>query len=82
MNAEVPPEPTRFGWAYIGWAIWTNLITILMVLQAAFASLTLANDLFTKNTERTILLVNAILTAIIAQIKRNNPPSPPPTKSA
>jgi hypothetical protein len=80
MNAEDTPMPTNFGFRYIAWAVWANLITILAVLQGVLATLMLDQDIFSHETFRYIVLGNALLTALVAQIKRNSPPSPPPTK--
>ena len=79
MN-DIPPVPANFGLRYIGWAIWTNLITILAVLQGIMAALMLDQDIFSHETFRYVVLANAVLTGAVAQIKRSNPPGPPPTK--
>lgn len=75
------PVPRDWGWRYITWLIWCNAITILAVAQGVFATLALASDMFSHTTIRVYMVANAILSALIAQIKRNNPPSPPPTKA-
>jgi len=84
MNGQMPID---FGWRYIGWFLWSNAITGLSILQLGFASALLAiydpsdaHPLFPPQTVRFIFLVNAILTGVVAQIKRNSPPTPPPTK--
>jgi hypothetical protein len=83
--ASVDPIPAYFSWRYILWALWSNAITALSILQGAFASILLiaddpANPVLSHNTVRVIILANAVLTGTVAQIKRNNPPSAPPTK--
>lgn len=78
--SDEPPVPAGFGWRYVGWAIWTNAITILSIIQGVFATLALASDMFSHTTVRIYMVSNAVLSAVIAQIKRNKPPSPPPTK--
>lgn len=75
-----PPMPRDFGVRYILWMAWCNAITILSVLQGIFATLALAGDMFSHNTVRIYMVANAILSAVVAQIKRNKPPGPPPTK--
>jgi len=92
MNAtpdvpELPPMPRDFGWRYIGWLAWSNSITILSALQGIFASVLLVAEdpqhpLLSHDAFRLVILGNAILTGLVAQIKRNNPPGPPPTKVA
>jgi hypothetical protein len=80
------PVPRDFGWRYIAWMAWCNAITILAVLQGALASVLLAvddsakNPLLTHNEFRLVILGNAVLTGLIAQVKRNKPPGPPPVK--
>jgi hypothetical protein len=66
--------PRDFGWRYILWWIWSNAITVLMIVQAAFATLTLDPTLIPHNVFHWLLVTNAVLCAILAQIKRNNPP--------
>lgn len=78
------PVPAYFGFRYIVWLAWCNAITLLAIAQAALASVMLASDdgpdpLFTHAQFRYIILANAILTAIVAQAKKSNPP--PPTRS-
>ena len=78
--------PRDFGWRYIGWLAWTNAITILSVIQGAFASALLvvdadpAHPMVPIKVVQIIVIGNAVLTGIVAQIKRNNPPPPPPMK--
>ena len=86
MN-QPDPVPSNFGFRYVAWFIWLNSITALAILQGALASVMLladdssTNPLLSHTTWRMIVLANAILTGIIAQVKKNNPPSaPPPTK--
>lgn len=76
------PMPRDFGWRYILWALWSNAITALSILQGSFAAVLLAvddpsNPALSHNAVRWIVLGNAVLTGVLAQIKRNNPP---PTK--
>jgi len=83
------PVPSYFGPRYLAWLLWSNAITVLSVLQGVFASVLLVSDpsghdpdpLIPHNVSRFIILGNAVLTGIIAQLKRNNPPGPPPTRS-
>jgi hypothetical protein len=77
MTDEIPRD---FGWRYILWMCWSNIITIMASAQGIVAMLMLDQEIFSHTTFRYIVLGNAILTAVVAQIKRNNPPSPPPTK--
>ena len=84
MNSP-DPIPRDFGWRYILWMIWSNAITILAALQGIFASVLLVSDdptnpMLPHTWVRWIVLGNAILTGVIAQVKRNSPPSPPPTQ--
>lgn len=62
------------------WLLWSNLITLLATIQAALAGLMISANVFTHTQFRVIVIANAVLTAVIAQIKRNNPPGPPPEK--
>jgi hypothetical protein len=78
--SQPDPVPRDFGWRYIAWLAWTNAVTILMVIQGVFATLALASDMFSHNTVRVYMVASAVLSAVVAQIKRNAPPPPPPTK--
>jgi hypothetical protein len=75
------PVPAYFSFRYIAWFIWTNLITGLALIQAVLAGLMMDQELFSHQTFRGIVLGNAILTIVIAQVKRNTPPGPAPTKT-
>lgn len=83
-----PPMPPDFGIRYVLWFIWCNSITLLQVIQTATATLLVASDpdapnpLIPHTVLKVVVLSNAVLTGIIAQVKRNNPPGPPPTKQA
>jgi len=76
----LPPMPPNFGWRYILWFIWCNAITGLMLVQVVVTTVTLDPTLVSHDTFHYLLIANAVICAVIAQIKRNNPPSPPPTK--
>lgn len=84
MN-DPDPMPRDFGLRWIMWMAWSNAVTILAILQGIFASLLLVGDdpnnpLFSHNAFRYIMLGNAILTGLVAQLKKNHPPPPPPTQ--
>jgi len=79
MNSP-DPIPPYFGIRYIGWFIWSNLITGLMIVQVAVTAITLDPTIVSHNTFHYALIANAVLAAVVAQVKKNNPPSPPPTK--
>lgn len=79
MNSP-DPVPPYFGWRYIVWLAWTNAISILGVVQAVFQAITLDATLVSHNTVHYLSIANLVLIVVIAQIKKNNPPSPPPTK--
>ena len=74
--------PANFGVKYILWAIWSNAITILMIAQTIFTTITLDPTLVSHNAAHWILICNAIAAAVLAQIKRNNPPTPLPPAGA
>ena len=76
------PVPAYFGLRFVAWFIWSNAITGLMVLQAGLTAITLDPSLVSHTTFHYLLIGNSVLCAIIAQVKRNNPPSPPPTKGS
>jgi len=82
MSNGLPPCPPDFGIRYVFWMLWCNSITILMIIQGIFATITLDPTLVPHNVFHYILLGNAILCAIVAQVKKNNPPPAPPTKAA
>jgi hypothetical protein len=67
-------------WRYVLWVIWSNLITLLQVLQLAVAALMISSEVFTHTQFRVIVIVNALLSAFVAQIKRNKPPGPAPRR--
>lgn len=87
MNAEIPPMPRDFGFRYIAWVMWCNAITGLQVIQTVTATVLLASDptdphpLIPHMVLKSIVLANAVLSAVIAVVKRNFPPGPPPTKA-
>lgn len=66
----------RIAW----WAVWSNFITILASIQAIIATLMLNAEIFDHHTFRLMVIANAVLTAIVAQVKRNNPPGDKPTR--
>ena len=68
------PVPPYFGLRYILWFIWSNLITGLMILQGVFAAITLDPTLVPHDMFHYLLVINAVLCAVLAQVKRNNPP--------
>ena len=53
--------------------IWSKAITILMIVQAAFTTLTLDPTLVPHNVFHWLLIINAVLVAILAQIRRDMP---------
>jgi hypothetical protein len=78
------PVPSDFGWRYVLWTIWSGwvylwrwvwsqAITILMIVQATFTAITLDPTLVSHDATHWILLGNAVLCAILAQIKRTHP---------
>ncbi len=86
MNSP-DPIPRDFGWRYILWMIWSNAITILAALQGIFVSVLLVSDdptnpMLPHYVVRWIVLGNAVLTGVVAQLKRNSPPGPPPVKAS
>jgi hypothetical protein len=74
------PVPSYFGLRYVAWFIWSNAITGLMIIQVAVTAITLDPTIVSHNTFHYALIANAVLAAIVAQLKKNTPPSPPPTK--
>ena len=66
--------PASFGARYIAWAIWSNAITLLMIVQAILATLTLDPTIMPHDEFHWLLVANAVLCAILAQIKRNTTP--------
>lgn len=76
--SDEPPMPSNFGFKYAMWFLWCNAITVLMMVQAAFTALTLDPTLISHNAFHWILIVNAVLCATLAQIKRTNPHSKDP----
>lgn len=86
---ETPPVPPNFGWRYIVWVswwnfckgfgvslrfIWSHAITILSVMSAIFAAITLDPTIVDHNTFHYILIGQMVLTAVLAQIHRGPPP--------
>jgi hypothetical protein len=78
------PMPSDFGWKYMVWTAWSglvyilkwawaNAITILMLVQGVLATLTLDPTLIPHDTFHYILIANAVLCAVLAQIKRPHP---------
>ena len=67
-------------WGYVGWLIWSNLITLLSIVQMAVAGIMIYAEAFPHTTFRWLVIANAALTAIVAQVKKNAPPGPPPQR--
>jgi hypothetical protein len=74
------PVPAYFSWRYIFWLLWANAITVLNTIQAVVATLTLDPTLIPHDTLHYLLIANCILCVVVAQLKKNNPPGPPPMK--
>lgn len=74
------PVPAYFSFRYVLWLCWTNAITILSVVQGIAAALTLDPTAVSHAVFHWCLIANSVLCVVIAQIKRNAPPGPPPTK--
>lgn len=75
------PVPAYFSCRYVGWFLWSNAITGLMIVQGVFAALTLDPTLIPHDVFHWLLIGNAVLTGVIAQVKANRSPGPPPTKA-
>jgi len=91
-----PPIPTNFGLRYILWVawwnfyrgtgitlsfIWAHAITILSIISAIFAAITLDPTVVDHDVFHYILIGQMVLTAILAQINRRpSPPIPPTSK--
>ena len=73
MKSGVPAD---FGVRYIIWYLfWKNAITVLMIVQAAFSSaLALIPTMVNDRVFHWLLITNAVLCAILAQIKRDGSP--------
>jgi hypothetical protein len=65
--------PAYFGWRYIFFWVWSHMITVLMIVQAAFTTLTLDPTLVSHNVFHGLLIANAVLVSILAQINRQMP---------
>ena len=75
--------PRDFGWRYVAWLAWSNAISVLGTIQAVLAVIVLDPDIALDHVLfHRISLANAIAVVLVAQLKKNNPPGPPPTKSA
>ena len=79
MTENMPPN---FGFRYIAWAIWSNAITIVSSLTAIFTAITLDPTLVSHTAFHWIVIGVMAGNVILAQIKRNNPPTPPPPVGA
>jgi hypothetical protein len=73
--------PAYFSWRYLAWLGWSNAISILATLQAIFAAITLDPTLVSHETYHWITIFSLVLTVVVAQAKKNYPPSPPPVKA-
>ena len=77
MN-DPDPMPKDFGLKWVLWMAWSNAITILAVIQGAFASILLLSDdgpdaMITHAQFRSAALINAVLVGILARIDRKRP---------
>jgi hypothetical protein len=75
------PVPPYFNTRYVLWFVfWKNAVTTLSILQAMVAALLLLADgdsshtIVTPTAFRFVVLANAALTAIVAQIDRRKTP--------
>jgi hypothetical protein len=68
--------PAGFGFRYIIWFLfWKNAITVLMITQAAFSAvLALIPNMVNDKAFHWLLITNAVLCAILAQVKRDGSP--------
>jgi hypothetical protein len=66
--------PANFGWRYVLWFLWSHAITVLMITQAIFSTLTLDPTLVSHDVFHWMLIINAVLCAVLAQVKRDHPP--------
>jgi hypothetical protein len=87
MPDDPQDVPKDFGFRYVLWQmwrgilgvgkfVWRNAVTILSSAAAVFTGLTLDPNqtLVSHEVFHEILLVNFVLTIVLAQIKRNTPP--------
>lgn len=68
------PVPAYFGLRYVLWFMWSNAITLLMTLQVIVSTLALDPTLLPDKVTHWMLIANAVLVAILAQIRRDRPP--------
>jgi hypothetical protein len=80
MGRRSKELPRTFGIRYILWMAWSNSLTILLTLQAIFLQLTLDPESIPRNWVHRLLQAANLIGIIIAQLKRNTPPGPPPRK--
>lgn len=75
---DEPPIPANFGVKYVLWFLWCHAITVLMIVQAVLSAITLDPTLVSHEIFHWILIGNAVLCAVLAQINRKNPLAQPP----
>ena len=78
--SSTDPVPSYFSFRYIAWVAWSNAITIMAMLQAIFQAITLDPTLLPHEVVHWATIVSLILTIIVAQMKKNNPPGESPRK--
>lgn len=74
------PMPHDFGWRWLVWLLWSNILTVLLTIQAIFLQLTLDPESLPRNWVHRVLQAANIIGIVVAQVKRNNPPPPRPRK--
>jgi hypothetical protein len=68
------PVPAYFSFRYVLWFMWSHAITLLMTVQVIFSALTIDPNAFSHTTFHWLLIINSVLVAVLAQIRRDNPP--------
>jgi hypothetical protein len=69
----MPPVPANFSFKYVMWFIWCNAVTILTTIQGVLAAITLDPTTIDHNVYHWIVISNAVLVVVLAQITRNKP---------
>ena len=69
----------KYMWRYTVWLIWSNPLTIFLTIQSIFLQLTMDTTMSRPVVHWSLTGAN-MLGILIAQLKKNNPSPPPPTK--